>query len=84
MINQCLMYRYIISYEPYNFKGHLDDYPATMIYGKKMDALRTEFREYFWDGEFRDEVGATVTCDGKPHHPYSVFNGTNGRPGIVI
>ena len=27
MVNQCLMYRYIISYEPYNFKGHLDDYP---------------------------------------------------------
>ena len=22
MVNQCLMYRYIISYEPYNFKGH--------------------------------------------------------------
>ena len=21
MINQCLLYRYIISYEPYNFKG---------------------------------------------------------------
>ena len=29
MINQCLMYRYIISYEPYNFKGRLDDYPLT-------------------------------------------------------
>jgi hypothetical protein len=25
-----------------------------------MDALRTELREYFWDGEFRDTVGATV------------------------
>ena len=33
MINQCLMYRYIISYEPYNFKGLLDDYPLTMAYG---------------------------------------------------
>ena len=29
MINQCLMYRYMISYEPYNFKGRLDDYPLT-------------------------------------------------------
>ena len=64
MINQCLLYHYIISYEPYNFKGHLDDYPLTIAYGKKMDALRTELREYFWDGEFRHEVGASVTVDG--------------------
>ena len=60
MINQCLLYRYIISYEPYNFKGMPEDYPLTLAYGKQMDALRTELREYFWDGEFRDKVGATV------------------------
>ena len=50
------------------------------VCGKRMDALRTELREYFWDGEFRDKVGATVTADGKPHHPYSVFiNPSNGK-----
>lgn len=85
MINQCLMYRYVISYEPYNFKGRLDDYPLTITYGKQMDALRSELREYFWDGEFRDEVGAQVTCQGKPHHPYSVFvNAQTGKSGLVI
>jgi hypothetical protein len=85
MINQCLMYRYVISYEPYNFKGHLDDYPQTMEYGKKMDALRTELREYFWDGEFRDMVGARVTYEGKPHHPYAVFiSRKTGKAGLVI
>ena len=85
MINQCLMYRYIISYEPYNFKGHLDDYPLTMAYGKQMDALRTELRSYFWDGEFRHEVGASVTAGGKPHQPYAVFvNHENGKAGVVI
>ncbi len=85
MVNQCLMYRYLISYEPYNFKGHLDDYPATVAYGKQMDALRTELRETFWDGEFRHEVGAQVTVDGAPHHPYAVFrNRENGRAGVVI
>jgi hypothetical protein len=85
MINQCLMYRYIISYEPYNFKGHLDDYPMTIEYGKKMDSLRTELREYFWDGEYRDTVGAQVTCDEKPHHPYSVFRSCKtGKLGLVI
>lgn len=85
MINQCLMYRYVISYEPYNFKGHLDDYPKTVEYGKKMDALRTELREYFWDGEFHDTVGAEVTCEGKLHHPYSVFiSRQSGKAGLVI
>lgn len=86
MINQCLMYRYIISYEPYNFKGRLDDFPKTIAYGKQMDRLRIELREYFWDGEFRDKCGATVTTSyGGPHHPYSVFfNKRNGRLGLVI
>jgi len=86
MINQCLMYRYIISYEPYNFKGHLDDFPKTLEYGKKMDALRKELRDYFWDGEFRDTCGAIVTtADGEIHHPYAVFvNVKNGHLGLVI
>lgn len=73
MINQCLLYRYIISYEPFNFKGRLEDYPLTLEYGKRMDALRTELRRFFWEGEFRDTQGAVVMAGGKPHHPYSVF-----------
>jgi hypothetical protein len=85
MINQCLMYRYIISYEPYNFKGRLDDYPLTMAYGRQMDALRTELREYFWDGEFRHEVGARVTQGGAPYRPYAVFvSRASGASGLVI
>jgi hypothetical protein len=85
LINQCLMYRYIISYEPYNFKGHLDDFPLTTGYGRQMDALRTELRDYFWDGEFCDEVGAQVTANGQPHHPYAVFiNARNGKRGLVV
>ena len=69
MINQCLLYRYIISYEPYNFKGRLDDYPATMAYGKQMDALRTELREYFWDGEFRHESAPASPSRASPTIP---------------
>lgn len=85
MINQCLLYRYIISYEPYNFKGRLDDYPLTMAYGRKMDALRTELRAWFWDGEYRDAQEALVTVDGKPHHPFAVFlkQGTR-EPGVAV
>jgi hypothetical protein len=85
MINQCLLYRYIISYEPYNFKGHLDDYPETMAYGAQMDALRVELREYFWDGEFRDTLGAQVKNGARSHHPYAVFlSAQTGKPGLVI
>jgi len=84
MLNQCLLYRYIISYEPYNFKGRLDDYPDTMAYGKQVDNLRTELREYFWDGEFHHEVGAIVTRDGKIHHPYAVFISPAGKKGLAI
>jgi hypothetical protein len=85
MINQCLLDRYIISYEPYNFKGRLDDFPMTIEYGKKMDALRTDLRGYFWDGEFCDEIGARVTREGEPHHPYSVFKHVeSGKLGLVI
>jgi hypothetical protein len=84
MINQCLLYKYIISYEPFNFKGHLDDYPLTIAYGKKMDLLRTELRDYFWDGDFHHEVGAAVTVDGSPHHPYAVFTSRmSGKKAIV-
>ncbi len=86
MINQCLMYRYIISYEPYNFKGHLGDYPETMAYGQQMDALRTELREYFWDGEFQDVLGAKVVdTQGAPHQPFAVFiSRKTTKAGLVI
>lgn len=85
MINQCLMYRYIISYEPYNFKGRLADFPDTMAYGMKMDALRTELRKWFWGGEFRHTCGASVeTADGIPFDTYSVFTADDGSIGMVV
>ncbi len=31
------------------------------------------------------EVGAAVTADGKPHHPYAVFiNARTGKRGLVV
>jgi hypothetical protein len=85
MINQCLLNRYIISYEPFNFKGMPSDFPDTTAYGAKMDALRTAQREYFWDGEFRDTLGGSVSAlDGTACSTYSVFAGTNGKTGMVI
>ncbi len=85
MINQCLLNQYIISYEPYNFKGMLSDFPLTAAYGSKMDQLRTDLREYFWDGSFREKIGGSVTLEhGGAVESYAVYEGTNGRTGMVI
>jgi hypothetical protein len=82
MLNLILMDRYIISYEPYNFKGHLTDYPLTLAYGKKIDALRRRYKAYLWDADFRDTLGATVNTDGA--HGYSVFVARNGKRAVVV
>ena len=85
MINQCLMYRYIISYEPYNFKGLPHDYPDTVAYGAKMDALRTQYRAYLWDGMYRGTCGACVTTDGGTvHQTWSRFEAADGTNALVI
>ena len=80
MCNIALLNRYIIEYEPYNFKGYLHDFPLTVDYGKKVDALRRKYKEYIWDGEFRDTLGATVT--GASH--YSVYIGPSGKRAVVV
>ena len=86
IVNQCLLYRYLISYEPFNFKGRLPDFARTVSYGRQMDALRTELREWFWDGTFRDTVGVQVRSDdGQPHHPYGVFlHRDTGEPAVAV
>ncbi|MFD7027319.1 DUF6259 domain-containing protein [Streptomyces sp. NPDC059917] len=86
MINQCLLYRYLISYEPFHFKGRPTDFPRTIAYGRQMDALRTELRDWFWDGTFRDTVGAEVrSADGSPHHPYAVHLHRHTRePALAV
>ena len=81
-INLTLAYRYIISYEPFNFKGHVTDFPLTLAYGKRVDALRRKYREYLWDADFRDTLGAGVTSDG--NHRYSVFVTKGGKRAVVV
>jgi hypothetical protein len=81
-INLCLLYRYIISYEPYNFKGHVTDFPLTLEYGKKVDAFRRRHRKFLWDAVFRDTLDATVTADGS--HRYSVYVANDRKRAVVI
>ncbi len=82
MLNLILLDRYIISYEPYNFKGRLTDFPLTLEYGKKIDALRRRYKSYLWDAEFRDTLGASVSANGSPH--YSVFVTATGKRAVVV
>lgn len=81
-INLILAYRYIISYEPYNFKGHVTDFPLTLVYGKRVDALRRRYREYLWDAQFRDTLGATVASSG--NHRHTSFVAKNGKRAVVV
>ena len=81
-LNLILAFRYIISYEPYNFKGHLTDFPLTLAYGKKIDNLRRRYREFLWDGQYRDTLGADVSADGS--HRYTVFIGKSGKRAVVV
>ena len=82
MLNMALMYRYIISYEPYNFKGRLGDFPLTVAYGKKIDALRRRYHEWLWDAEYRDLLGAVVASDGSSR--YTVFRTAAGKRAVVV
>jgi len=84
-LNQCLLYRYIASYEPLNFKGRLDEFPLTIEYGKRMDALRRRYRKFLWDGEFRGTQDARVVSGGKPHEWFSVFaDPATGKRAVVL
>lgn len=85
MINQCLLYRYVMSFEPYNFKGRPTDAPDTIRYGRQASALRSELREWLWDATFVDTVGVSaVRSDGRPHHPATGFRHSDGRLAALV
>jgi hypothetical protein len=84
MINEALRYRYILSYEPFNFKGNLSDFPETLNYGLKMDAFRRKYQDYVWNAEFRDNQDADVTVSGQPFASFSTFRRPDGKRAIVL
>ena len=81
-LNNILLNRCVIQYEPFLYKGHLHDFPLTMAYGQKIDDLRRKYKAYLWDGAFRDTLGAKVTADGQ--HRYSVFAAADGKRAVVV
>jgi hypothetical protein len=84
-INQALLYRFIISYEPRNFKGHLDEFPLTVKYGNKVDALRKRYSDFLWNAEFTDTEGAKVKADKDEQVTYAVFiSHKTGKRAVVV
>ena len=81
-LNRILLGHYIIMYEPFYYKGHLSDFPLTLAYGRKIDALRRKYQAYLWDAEFRDTLGAKVTANGAVR--YSVFATATGKRAVVV
>jgi hypothetical protein len=45
IVNQCLLNRTPMSYEPYDFTRRPGCFPMTVDCGRKMDELRTELRD---------------------------------------
>jgi hypothetical protein len=86
LINQCLTFGYMFCYEPINFKGRLRDFPKTVAYGQKAQALRRKLRPFLWEGIFHHTVGGTVTFaeTGRPEMWSIHENRTNGNRAIVI
>jgi len=85
MINQCLLYNYIPSYEPYNFKGTPRDMQKTLSYGAMMMQLRRETREYVWDAQMLYDEGVCVKVGGKPHsRQFCSYRSTSGKLSVVI
>ena len=81
-LNNILLNRCVIQYEPFLYKGHLRDFPLTMAYGKKIDDLRRKYKAWLWDGAFRDTLGADVTSNGA--HRYSVFLAEGGKRAVIV
>ena len=93
MVNRALMYRYLLSYEPRNFHGTLDQMPQTLAYGRAVDVFRQRHAAVLWDSEYRHREGATVaspagTVKGTAAGDaldFSVFrHPLTGRLGVVV
>jgi hypothetical protein len=86
MVNQCLVYGYIMNYEPYHFKGRLSNFPDTVEYGQNAQQIRRRLRDYIWLGKFMHVKGVNVESIGPDtEYMYSVYkHSSNGKKAIVI
>ena len=85
MLNRALLFRYIISYEPFNFKGDLTDYPTTLEYGRKIDELRRRYSDYLWHAAYQHHRGAQVRSSDETPAQFAVFkNEKTSKRAVVV
>ncbi len=84
MINACLLYRFSMSYEPRDFHGELDEMPVSLSYGGAVDDLRRRYRDWLWDAEFRDTLGAQARANGELLGTYTVYRRKDGLRAVAF
>lgn len=68
MAVQSLLYGYGMSLEPYNFKGRPGDMPVTVGLARQVDALRTRYADWLWNGRLIEDDRVRVAHpDGTAH-----------------
>lgn len=80
-LNMCLKNKYIISYEPRFFKGWPHEAPQVFAYGNMIDNLRKVYKDFLWDGIYRDIQGATVKGENLL---FSVFERKSDKKRAVV
>ncbi len=83
MANQCLLYGYGMSLEPFHFKGRPSDAPHTVAYAGTVDRARRRYADWLWNGRMLDRESVDVTVDGEPH-PWATTWVARGRDGRVV
>lgn len=89
MVNQCLLYGYGMSLEPYNFKGRPADMPETVAYAGRVDALRGRLADVLWNGSLDAATAVDVrlagdTEPGPDSVRHSVWRDRAGRAAVVV
>jgi len=80
-MNFCLKNQCNICYN-FSFIGReLKNYPLIIKYGQDIEALRKKYSDFIWNGEYQDQLGATVT--GK-NISYAVYKNKDGRKAVII
>ncbi len=81
-MNLCLKNRYNICYDLQFYNNQLKTYPQIMSYGKQIEKLRNQYKEFIWDGTFNDVLGATVEGNNLSYAVYT--RKSDGKKAVIV
>jgi len=85
MAVQSLLYGYGMSLEPYNFKGRPGDMPATVALAGQVDALRSRYAAWLWNGRLVEDDGIRVRReDGAAHELVTTWRDAAGTASVRV